>query len=156
MLLFNRSLYIAHSLPLPPEQGHICAQPESIVTLVSNRPTPQSSWHWPGNSPPWNIKLHYSVGFVTLCSSVGVYQRFGGVYRLHVQVRRVIQATNQQCYCLLIAGFMLGLLLDHEDGSRYVPQKRRWNSIQLHGVTIHKVVNSSFRSVHKRTGWFGG
>jgi hypothetical protein len=57
---------------------------------------------WPGNSPPF-VEHVITVGFVTLSNSVGIYQRFGGVYRLHFQVRRVMQATNQTACLLLVS-----------------------------------------------------
>jgi hypothetical protein len=45
------------------------------------------------------------------CSPVKTPHHFGGTYRLHLQRRRVSSACS-----LLHAGFLLGLLIDPEDG----------------------------------------
>jgi hypothetical protein len=46
------------------------------------------------------------------CSLVGVHSRFGGTNCLHLQVRRVSQARNQQEAAFLISCCLLDLLLD--------------------------------------------
>jgi hypothetical protein len=45
-----------------------------------------------------------------LCNPLNVNRRFGGTYCLHLQGQRALFAT-----CLL-AGFLLGLFFDPEDG----------------------------------------
>jgi hypothetical protein len=50
-----------------------------------------------------------------LWSSVVSCRRFVEWYGLHLQVRSIIQARNQHEACSTTAGFLLGLLLDHED-----------------------------------------
>jgi hypothetical protein len=60
----------------------------------------------------WDIKL---------CAPVKVNPCFSGTYRLHLHGRRLNQAGNQHeassiACCLIHAGFLLGLLFNHEDG----------------------------------------
>jgi hypothetical protein len=47
------------------------------------------------------------------CNLVEDNQHFGDTYNLHLQGQRVNQSS---AYCQLLAGFMLGLLFDPEDG----------------------------------------
>jgi hypothetical protein len=58
---------------------------------------------------------------ITLCSPLKVNRRFGGIYCLHIQGRRINQAKNQrEALCLLPGScrfFLLWLLLDPEDGN---------------------------------------
>jgi hypothetical protein len=65
---------------------------------------------------------------MALRSSVEVYRRFGGMCHLHLQGWRLSQANNHKkqgvskglnlCspYGLLFTGYLLGLLIHHEDG----------------------------------------
>jgi hypothetical protein len=48
-------------------------------------------------------------------SPLKVNRRFGGIYRLHIQCRRISRARNELTDCFH-AGFLLGLLFDREDG----------------------------------------
>jgi hypothetical protein len=69
---------------------------------------------------PQSTEFKYQYGRYTVfrdltscCNLVEDNQLFGETYNLHLQGQRV----NQSCaYCLLLAGFMLGLLFDPEDG----------------------------------------
>jgi hypothetical protein len=52
---------------------------------------------------------------ITSCSPLKVNTRFGGIYRLHLQGRR-ISLKNLHAKCFL-AGLLLGLFFDPEDGN---------------------------------------
>lgn len=75
---------------------------------------------------------------VKSCSSVEVHRILGGSYGLHLlgpkQERNQLFVTGSSC-CLLITGFLLGLLINHEDGGGKLllnvgglyPTSRRYN-----------------------------
>jgi hypothetical protein len=81
-----------------------------------------------------------------LYSPVKVNRRFEGIYRLHIQGRRVRQAANQRevdsSLWLFHAGFLLGLLFGLQQ-RRCVPPKRRLTFTGLYGVIFY--ISSYYR-----------
>jgi hypothetical protein len=60
---------------------------------------------------------------VMKCSPVEIHDRFGGTYCLPLQNRRVSQQrVGGFVCCLLLAGYVLGLLFDPEDGDSTFPR----------------------------------
>jgi hypothetical protein len=54
---------------------------------------------------------------ITSCSPLKVNQRFGGIYRLHPQGRRISRVRNQdESKWQAERGFLLGSFFDPEDG----------------------------------------
>jgi hypothetical protein len=69
------------------------------------------------------------------CSLLKVNRRFGGIYRLHLQGRRISRSRNQsenrwQC--------LPGLFFWHEDGVD-IPPKRRLTFDELHGAISQNI-----------------
>jgi hypothetical protein len=71
---------------------------------------------------------------MTLCSPLSVNRRFGGTYRLHLQVWRVSQATIRQVVggkllaACLLAGFCWTYFFDPEDGGHIFLRNVGWHS----------------------------
>jgi hypothetical protein len=67
---------------------------------------------------------------ITPCSPLKVNRRFGGMYRLHLQGRRISRGRNQ--HALLVtcfhADFLLSLFFDPEDGGDMFPWNVGWLS----------------------------
>jgi hypothetical protein len=71
----------------------------------------------------------------TLCSPLKVSRRFGGTYRLHLQVRKISRARNQR-----ESRWLVELILPPWRWRRYVPLKRQLTFNGLQGVISQKMV----------------
>jgi hypothetical protein len=72
---------------------------------------------------------------ITPCSPLIVNRRFGGLYRFHLQGRKIRQDTRALLAPYFRAGFFVGLFFDHEDGGDISLRNPK-----LHGVTTQKII----------------
>jgi hypothetical protein len=68
------------------------------------------------------INKNFILWFITPCSQLKVNRRFGGIYRLHIQSRRICPARNQRGSRWPQAGSLLGLFFKFEDGGDISPR----------------------------------
>jgi hypothetical protein len=94
---------------------------------------------------------------ITPCSPLKMNRRFGGTYRLHLQVRRISRARNQResswqvtSACNLISLWFLARLIRRPRRWRRYDTSKRWLTFDgLHGVIFQKIV--LFKTTDLRT-----
>jgi hypothetical protein len=83
---------------------------------------------------------------ITPCTPLKVNRRFGGICRLHLQGRRISQASFT-CY-LCRASFFAWFILRPRRLRRRVPPKRQLTFNGLHGVKFQKIKYQIIEWVH--------